>query len=135
LPGAISTKLVHPDLKVVGAVGDGAFLMNLQELATAARLGVAPVYVVWEDGGYGLITWKQELEFDRHFGTDFTNPDFVKVVEGFGCAARRIGAGGELREALEEAFERSDRPSVIVVPVDYSENLKLSRRLGQVIAR
>ncbi|HSP37298.1 MAG TPA: acetolactate synthase large subunit [Frankiaceae bacterium] len=134
LPGGIAAKLVRPDLNVVSVVGDGAFLMNLQEMATAVRLGVSPVYLVWEDGGFGLITWKQEIEFGRHFGTDFRNPDFVGISRAFGAVAERIEAAEDLKPALERAFTVKDRPSVIVVPVDYSENIKLTRRLGQLLA-
>ena len=109
--------------------------MNMAELATAVRLGVAPVNLVWEDNDFGLISWKQEVEFGRHFGTEFTTPDLVKMSEGLGCHARRLRAADELRPALKEAFDQRDRPSVIVVPVDYSENVKLTKRLGQLIAR
>ena len=135
LPGSVAASLVHPDRRIVAVSGDGGFLMNVPELATAVRLGVAPVNVVWEDNGYGLISWKQEVEFGRHFGTDFPTPDLVKISEGFGCHAVRLGAADELRPALKEAFDRRDQPSVIVVPVDYTENVKLTERLGHLIAR
>jgi len=134
LPGGIAAKLLRPERRVVALSGDGGFLMNVQELATAARLGVAPVNLVWEDGGYGLIAWKQEVEFGRHFGTDFTPPDFLRIAEGFGCHAQRVEKPDDFRPVLREAFEITDRPSVIVVPVDYSENLKLTRRLGELVA-
>jgi acetolactate synthase I/II/III large subunit len=110
-------------------------MMNMAELATATRLGVAPVNVVWEDNDYGLISWKQEVEFGHHFGTEFTTPDLVTISEGLGCHARRISSADEFRPALKEAFDRRDKPSVIVVPVDYTENVKLTKRLGQLIAR
>jgi acetolactate synthase-1/2/3 large subunit len=134
LPGGIAAKLVRPERRVVALSGDGGFLMNVQELGTAARLGVAPVNLIWEDGGFGLISWKQEVEFGRHFGTDFTPPDFLRIAEGFGCHAQRVEGASELRPAMREAFEVTDRPSVVVVPVDYSENVKLTRRLGQLVA-
>ena len=63
VPGAIAAKLVHPDRKVVAVVGDGAFLMNSQELETARRIGTNIVVMVWRDDGYGLIDWKQRNEF------------------------------------------------------------------------
>jgi acetolactate synthase-1/2/3 large subunit len=135
LPGGISASLVHPDKRVVALSGDGGFMMNMAELATAVRLGVAPVNLVWEDNDFGLISWKQEVEFGRHFGTEFKTPDLVKISEGLGCHARRLTSAEELRPALKEAFDRRDRPSVIVVPIDYSENVKLTKRLGQLIAR
>jgi acetolactate synthase I/II/III large subunit len=135
IPGGLSASLVCPDRRVVTVSGDGGFLMNCAELATAARVGVAPVNLVWEDNDYGLISWKQEVEFGRHFGTELGSPDLVAISEGLGCHARRIGAADELRPALKEAFDRRDRPSVIVIPVDYRENVKLTQRLGQLIAR
>lgn len=135
VPGGLAASLVAPDRRVVTISGDGGFLMHGSELATATRLGVAPVNLVWEDNDYGLISWKQEVEFGRHFGTEFKTPDLVKISEGLGCHARRLGGADELRPALKEAFDRRDKPSVIVVPVDYSENVKLTKRLGQLIAR
>jgi len=135
VPGSVSASLVAGDRRIVAISGDGGFLMHGAELATATRLGVAPVNLVWEDNDYGLISWKQEVEFGRHFGTEFKTPDLVKISEGLGCHARRLGSADELRPALKEAFDRRDQPSVIVVPVDYSENVKLTKRLGQLIAR
>ena len=134
LPGAISTKLVHPERKVVALSGDGGFLMNVQELSTAVQYGIAPVNLVWEDGEYGLIRWKQELNYGRHSHTEIRNPDLVRVAEAFGCHATRVESADALRPALREAFAVRNRPSVVVVPVDYRENLKLTRRLGQVLS-
>ena len=131
LPGGVGAKLVHPDRNVVALSGDGGFLMNVQELSTAVQHGIAPVNMVWEDGEYGLIRWKQEISYGRHSHTELTNPDLVKLAESFGCHAVRIASADGLRPALREAFAVTDRPSVIVVPVDYRENLKLTQRLGQ----
>ncbi|MHB1595730.1 MAG: thiamine pyrophosphate-dependent enzyme [Streptosporangiaceae bacterium] len=74
VPATIAAKLVRPQAKVVAVSGDGGFLMNAQELETARRLGTAFVSVVWENGQFGSIAWKQDARFGRHFGTDFTNP-------------------------------------------------------------
>ena len=84
VPAAIAAKLVHPARNVVTVNGDGGFLMNSQELETAVRLGTPFVNVIWENSQYGSIVWKQDKKFGSHFGTDFTNPDFVKLAEGFG---------------------------------------------------
>ena len=92
LPTAIAAKLVHPDRKVVTVNGDGGFLMNVQELETAVRLRTPIVNVIWENRQYGSIVWKQDKKFGRHFGTDFTNPDFVKLADAFGMPAWRIEA-------------------------------------------
>src|SRR5438046_6127668 len=83
IPAAIAAKLVHPNRKVVAVSGDGGFLMNSQELETAMRLRTAFVNVVWENRQYGSIVWKQEARFGSHFGTDFSNPDFVRLAESF----------------------------------------------------
>ena len=92
LPTAIAAKLVHPDRKVVTVNGDGGFLMNVQELETAVRLRTPIVNVIWENRQFGSIVWKQDKKFGRHFGTDFTNPDFVKLADAFGMPAWRIEA-------------------------------------------
>ena len=92
LPTAIAAKLVHPERKVVTVNGDGGFLMNVQELETAVRLRTPIVNVIWENRQFGSIVWKQDKKFGRHFGTDFTNPDFVKLADAFGMPAWRIEA-------------------------------------------
>ncbi len=133
LPGSMGAKLVHPDRNVVGLCGDGGFLMNVQELATAAQYRIANIVLVWEDSEYGLIRWKQEVSYGRHSHIHFENPDLVELSRAFGCFSRRVSAPEVLRPALREAFAIGDRPSVIVVPVDYSENLKLTQRLGELV--
>ena len=105
LPTAIAAKLVHPERKVVTVNGDGGFLMNVQELETAVRLSTPIVNVIWENRQYGSIVWKQDKKFGRHFGIDFTNPDFVKLADAFGMPAWRCEAvddfGRHLRHALD----------------------------------
>ncbi len=76
LPGAIGAKLARPDARVIAATGDGAFLMNSQEIETGLRLGLPFVILVWVDNEYGLITWKMELELGTAMQTSFQNPDF-----------------------------------------------------------
>jgi acetolactate synthase-1/2/3 large subunit len=134
VPGAIAAKLIKPERRVVGLCGDGGFLMNVQELATAFQYKIPCTIMVWEDGGYGLIKWKQENRFGKHSHTDFVNPDLVKLSESFGAWAKKIDSANQLSHALEEAFNIDDRPSVIIVPVDYSENRELTKRLGKLVA-
>ncbi len=133
LPGAIAAKLIHPERNAVGLCGDGGFMMNVQELATAVQYEVASVNLVWEDSEYGLIRWKQEAAYGKHSHIRFTNPDLVELARSFGCHAARVDSPDALRPALREAFGVTGRPSVIVVPVDYGENLKLTRRLGELL--
>jgi acetolactate synthase-1/2/3 large subunit len=125
LPGAIAAKLAQPDRRVVAVTGDGGFLMNVQELETAVRLGVAFVALIFRDDGYGVIRWKQERQFGRTAGVDFGNPDFVALAHAFGCEGVRITAAKELRPALERAL-RGSGPVLIDCPVDYRENDRLA---------
>src|SRR6059036_1708589 len=104
IPAAIAAKLVHPDRKVVAVNGDGGFLMNCQELETARRLGTAFVSVIWENNQYGSIVWKQDKKFGRHFGVDFTNPDFVRLAESFGMPAWRCESVEDFPQRLREAL-------------------------------
>jgi len=129
LPAAVAAKLVCPERKVVTVNGDGGFLMNAQELETAGRLGTAFVNVVWENHQFGSIVWKQDKKFGEHFGTDFTNPDFVKLAEGFGVPAWRCESADDFGERLREALEL-DTASVIVLPIDYSLDVAISEELG-----
>jgi acetolactate synthase-1/2/3 large subunit len=110
-------------------MGDGAFLMSVAELETAVREGVPLVVLVWVDGGYGLIGWKQDIHFGRRSAVAFNNPDFVKLAESFGAAGHRIESAGELLPTLQAALEH-DGVSVIACPVDYAENALLVERLG-----
>lgn len=132
LPGAIAAKLACPERTVVAATGDGGFLMNVQELETAVRLGTPIIVLVWNDGGYGLIEWKQMAQFGRPAFVKFGNPDFVKLAESFGARGYRVEPGVSLQDVLRDAIA-SNEVCVIDVPVDYSENLKLTARLGEMV--
>jgi len=129
VPAGIAAKLANPDRNVVTVNGDGGFLMNFQELETAVRLKTPFVTVIWENQQFGSIVWKQDKKFGRHFGTDFTNPDFVKLAESFGMAAWRIGSVDEFGERLRQALAL-DIPSLIVLPIDYSIDVAISEELG-----
>jgi acetolactate synthase-1/2/3 large subunit len=132
MPGSIGAKLACPDKKVLSISGDAGFAMNVQELETAARIGVNIVAMVWVDGEYGLIKWKQQNSFKgRHSDLKFNNPDFKKLAEAYGLWGREIKAANEIGPALKEAFAQP-RPAIIAVPVDYAENMKLTKRLGNI---
>jgi acetolactate synthase I/II/III large subunit len=129
LPTAIAAKLVHPERNVVTVSGDGGFMMNVQELETAVRLRTAVVNVIWENAQYGSIVWKQDKKFGRHFGTDFTNPDFVRLADAFGMPAWRCEGVDDFGRHLTHALSL-DVPSLIVVPIDYSIDVSISEQLG-----
>jgi acetolactate synthase-1/2/3 large subunit len=131
LPGAIGAKIARPESKVLVATGDGAFLMNSQEIETALRIGSAMVILIWVDDAYGLISWKMDLEIGHNVDTTFGNPDFVKYAESFGATGYRIGSADELLPTLRAALA-ADTVSVIACPVDYSANLELIETLGDL---
>jgi acetolactate synthase I/II/III large subunit len=131
LPGALGVKLAKPESKVLAVVGDGAFLMNSQEIETAVRERIPLVVLIWEDGGYGLIEWKMDLELGEHHYVKFGNPDVVKYAESFGAKGYRINSADELLPTLKAALD-DDGVSLICCPVDYSENLRLTDRLGEL---
>jgi acetolactate synthase-1/2/3 large subunit len=131
LPGALGVKLARPESKVLAVVGDGAFLMNSQEIETAVRERIPLVVLIWEDGGYGLIEWKMDLELGAHYYVRFGNPDVVTYAESFGAKGYRINSAQELLPTLKVALD-DDGVSLISCPVDYSENLRLTDRLGEL---
>lgn len=131
LPGALGVKIARPEAKVLAVVGDGAFLMNSQEIETAVRERIPLVVLIWEDGGYGLIEWKMDLELGEHYYVKFGNPDIVKYAESFGAKGYRINSAEELLPTLKAALD-DDGVSLISCPVDYSENLRLTDRLGEL---
>jgi acetolactate synthase-1/2/3 large subunit len=131
LPGALGVKLARPESKVLAVVGDGAFLMNSQEIETAVRERIPLVVLIWEDGGYGLIEWKMDLELGEHHYVRFGNPDIVSYAESFGAKGYRISHAEELLPTLKAALD-DDGVSLICCPVDYSENLRLTDRLGEL---
>jgi acetolactate synthase I/II/III large subunit len=132
MPGALGAKMAFPDRKIMSISGDAGFLMNVQDLETAARLGLNTVNMVWLDGEYGLIKWKQQNHFDgKHSDLKFNNPDFELLAQAFGIWGRVLDGPGQVQGALEDAFAQ-DKPAIIAVPVDYSENQKLTKRLGDI---
>lgn len=128
LPGAIAAKLVKPERKVVAFSGDGGFLMNVQELETAKRLGTAIVCVVLVDGRFGVIEANQQRRFGRTGGIEFGNPDLVQLARSFGLHAESVASADGLRPALGRALA-ADGPALVAVPVDARENAKLGDAL------
>lgn len=132
IPTAIAAKLLYPGKSVIAAVGDGGFLMSMCELNTAVRLGLNFVCLIFNDGGYGLIEWKEKLKYKKDFFVKFSNPDFVKLADSFGAKGYRVSSENELLPALKDALTQRV-PAVIDCPVDYSENLRLTEKLGKLI--
>ncbi len=133
LPGAIAANLVFPDRRILAVAGDGGFLMNVQEMETARRLNSNLVVLLWEDGGYGLIVWKQENQFGRSTNLAFGNPDWLELAHAFGWHGHRVARSVELKDTLEKAFLEPG-PSLVVIPIDYRENRLLTKKLGEITA-
>jgi acetolactate synthase-1/2/3 large subunit len=131
IPGAIAAKLVAPDRKVVAVTGDGGFMMNNQELETALREKTPFVTLIFNDGGYGLIEWKQQNYFGESHFVRFSNPDFVKFAESMGLKGYRVQSSTDFVPILKEALAQSV-PTVIDCPVDYRENLRFSQKAGDL---
>ncbi|MGD1864409.1 MAG: acetolactate synthase large subunit [Phormidesmis sp.] len=127
IPGGVAAKLVYPERKVVAVTGDGGFMMNCQELETAHRIGTAFVTIIFNDGGYGLIEWKQESHYNESSYIKFNNPDFVKLAESMNLKGYRIESTADFVPTLKEALAQNV-PAVIDCPIDYRENLLFSKQ-------
>jgi len=132
LPGAIAASMVHPDRQILAICGDAGFMMNIQEMETAKRLTSNIVVMVWEDNAYGLIAWKQQNQFGHHTDLSFGNPNWMLLAKSFGWNGHRVENSVDLHGTLKTAFDETG-PSLIVVPIDYRENMKLSERLGNIV--
>ena len=121
LPSAMAAKQLHPERKVVSVNGDGGFLMNSQELETAARMGLDLVVIILNDSAYGMIKWKQEGVGFENFGLDFNNPDFVQYANSFGAIGHRAESYENFVEILQSSLN-SKGVHLIDLPVDYSLN-------------
>ena len=116
-PTALGAKVAQPERPVVALCGDGGFLFNSQELATAVQHGINAVAVVFNDNAYGNVLRDQVNQFNgRAVGAELHNPDFVKLAEAYGVRAARAEGPEALESALREAIA-ADAPSLIEVPV------------------
>jgi acetolactate synthase-1/2/3 large subunit len=120
-PIALGATLGAPDRPVVAVCGDGGFLYNAQELATAVQYNIPTIVVLFNDNAYGNVMRAQEEQFDgRVIGTQLHNPDFVQFAQSFGAWARRANDANELGDALHTALA-AHRPALIEVPVGSME--------------
>jgi acetolactate synthase-1/2/3 large subunit len=113
---ALGAKLACPDKPVVAIAGDGGFMFNVQELATAVRHQIPVVTIVFNDNAYGNVRRIQQQQFSgRTIASDLVNPNFVKLAESFGALGLHATAPEALRRALQQAFA-AERPTLIEVP-------------------
>jgi acetolactate synthase-1/2/3 large subunit len=114
---ALGAKVARPDVPVVSISGDGGFMYNVQELATAALHGIDAVAIVFADGAYGNVRRMQKVDYgNRLIGVDLLNPNFPKMADSFGIAGVRATSPEILRRELAAALKRRG-PSLIEVPV------------------
>ncbi len=131
LPGAIAASIVHPERRILAIAGDAGFLMNVQEMETAKRIGSDIVVMVWEDKEYGLIAWKQETHFGHHTELSFGNPDWTMLATAFGWNGHYVNDAADLLPTLDAALDEKG-PSLVVIPIDYRENPLLTKKLGEI---
>ncbi|WP_426427588.1 thiamine pyrophosphate-binding protein [Pseudomonas palmensis] len=118
VPAAIAAKLTAPQRSVVAFAGDGCFLMNGQELATAAHYDARVIVVVVNNGMYGTIRMHQERSYPgRVSGTDLHNPDFAALARAYGLHAETVSATDQFAGAFERC-EASGKPALIEVQID-----------------
>jgi acetolactate synthase-1/2/3 large subunit len=113
----LGAKVACPDRPVVAVCGDGGFMYNVQELATAVQHGINAVAVVFDDGAYGNVRRMQRALYgNRIIASDLRNPDFVQLASSFGMAAQQVTGPDHLAEALAAALAR-DEPALLTVKV------------------
>lgn len=133
-PAAIGAKVARPRAKVIDIAGDGSFLMNIQELATAVENSIDVVVGVFNNNYLGMVRQWQELFYDRRYSSVYlgSTPDFVKVAESFGAKGIRVEKPGEIAPALREAFD-AQRPAVIDFVIDPECNIFPMVPLGRCL--
>ncbi len=112
----IGAAVAAPARKTAALIGDGAFMLNVGELATAVEAGADMAIILMNDGGYGVIRNIQDARYEgRHYFADLHTPDFGGLAKSIGVAHRKIGEVGEMQGALEWAFAT---PGPAIVEVD-----------------
>ena len=134
LATAMEAARLAPGRQTVAVCGDGGFLMNVQDLNTATRLGLDLTVVVLRDGAYGFIAWHQDEQQRSRNGVALTNPDLVALGQAFGVSTHAVTAAAPFEEQLRIAL---DEPGVSLVdcPIDYAINERLSIDLHGIARR
>ncbi len=131
LPAAIAAKIVDPARVAVAFCGDGDFMMNCQELATAMRYQAKPIVIIVNNGMYGTIRMHQEREYKaRVSGTELTNPNFIDFAKSFSMPAYRVEKTEQFVPAIQEALKSSDG-AIIEIVID-PEAISPSKRLSEL---
>jgi acetolactate synthase-1/2/3 large subunit len=138
VPAGVAAKVAHPKRVVVSINGDGDFLMNGQELATAVQHGLAVIFVVVNNGMYGTIRMHQEREYPaRVYGTTLVNPDFAALARAYGASGETVQETAQFAPAFERAIktaEATGKPALIEVRID-PQAITTSTTLDAIRAR
>lgn len=133
IPYGIGAKLAHPDRQAVAITGDGSFMINIQDLETAVRLGLKNlIYVISNNSAWGMIKSGQKLFMGkRYIDVDLPEFDFARCAEGFGCFGEVVTDPNELKKAFERA-KNSGKPAVLDVKVQFDtpDTTKLMGSMG-----
>jgi acetolactate synthase-1/2/3 large subunit len=134
VPAGIAAKVAQPGRLVVSVNGDGDFLMNGQELATAVQYELPVVFIVVNNGMYGTIRMHQERDYPaRVYATALQNPDFVALARAYGAHGERVEETGEFAPAFDRAV-KSGKPALIEVRID-PQAITTSTTLDAIRAR
>ena len=134
VPAGIAAKVARPDRLVVSVNGDGDFLMNGQELATAVQYQLPVIFIVVNNGMYGTIRMHQEREYPaRVYATALQNPDFVALARAYGAHGELVEGTADFAPAFERAA-RSGKPALIEVRID-PQAITTSTTLDAIRAR
>jgi len=118
VPSAVAAKAAHRQRMVISWNGDGCYMMNGQELATAVQYGLAVIFVVIDNGMYGTIRMHQERHYPAHVsGTDLVNPDFAALARAYGAHGETVVRTEEFAPAFERAVA-ANKPALLHVKID-----------------
>lgn len=131
LPWSIAASLVqNPPCseKVISMSGDGGFMFSSQEMSTAVQQGCNITHFIWNDGGYNMVQFQEELKYGRSSGIQLGGVDFVRFAEAFGAKGFRVNDASELESVMKQALEH-EGVSLVDIQIDYSEVQHLAQNL------
>ena len=118
VPAGVAAKIACPDKLVVSVSGDGCFLMNGQEIATAIQYSLKILFIVFDNGMYGTIRMHQERDYPSHvYGTALKNPDFAALAKAYGLHAETVTSTRDIRGAIKRCIDQNSA-SLIHIKVD-----------------
>ncbi len=124
LPWAIAANLARPDHQVISISGDGGFLFSAMELETAVREKLKFIHFIWRDGTYNMVLEQEMMKYHRKSGVDFGKIDVPDFAKSFGALGLELTSPESFKSVFAEAL-RAEKPVLIDVPIDYSDNMAL----------